>query len=99
MKLSVILLCYIVDGSNFEVKALYLKGKYVTDRIKIYENSQRMQALIERMKRLEMKANNIFCIELNDIETVVKKYKNRHRTLEERAQEYGGKLGLYEEFD
>lgn len=55
--------------------------------------------MIERMKQLEMKNNNIFCIELNDIETVVKKYKNRHRTLEERAQEYGGKLGLYEEFD
>lgn len=71
----------------------------MTDRIKIYENSQGMQALIERMKQSEMKNNNNFCIESNDKEIVIKKYKDQHRTLEERAQEYGGKLELYEEFD
>ena len=29
----------------------------------------------------------------------LKKIENRHRTLEERAEKYGGKLGPYEEYD
>ena len=38
-------------------------------------------------------------MELVDENNVFEKTKSQYRTLEERAKEYGGKLGPYEEFD
>ena len=38
-------------------------------------------------------------IELIEGGIVLKKTKKEHRTLEERAKEFGGQLGPYEEFD
>lgn len=46
-----------------------------------------------------IKDNDLLEIELIEGGIVLKKTKKEHRTLEERAKEFGGRLGPYEEFD
>ena len=68
-------------------------------QLKAWGNSQGIRLSKELLTLTGIKNNDILEIELQDGNIVLKKAKKEHRTLEERAQEYGGKLGPYEEFD
>lgn len=68
-------------------------------QLKAWGNSQGIRLSKELLTLAGIKNNDILEIELQDGNIVLKKAKKEHRTLEERAQEYGGKLGPYEEFD
>ena len=50
------------------------------------------------LKESEIEPNEMLTLYCRKGQIIVQK-KFRHRTLEERAQEYGGSLGPYEEFD
>ena len=70
----------------------------MTAQVKTWGNSQGIRLSKELLDLAGIKLNDILNIELLDGNIVLKKaYK--HKTLEERAEEYGGKLGPYEEFD
>ena len=71
----------------------------MTAQLKAWGNSQGIRLSKELLTLAGIKNNDILEIELQDGNIVLKKAKKEHRTLEERAQEYGGKLGPYEEFD
>jgi len=68
-------------------------------QLKAWGNSQGIRLSKELLTLAGIKNNDILEIELQDGNIVLKKAKKEHRTLEELAQEYGGKLGPYEEFD
>lgn len=58
------------------------------------------QAQVKELLALAgIKSNDLLDISVIDGNIVLKKIENRHKTLEERAKEYGGKLGPYEEYD
>ena len=70
----------------------------MTAQVKTWGNSQGIRLSKELLDLAGIKLNDLLNIELLDGNIVLKKaYK--HKTLEERAKEYGGKLGPYEEFD
>ena len=70
----------------------------MTAQVKTWGNSQGIRLSKELLDLAGIKLNDLLNIELLDGNIVLKKaYK--HKTLEERAEEYGGKLGPYEEFD
>lgn len=71
----------------------------MTVQIKAWGNSQGIRLSKELLALVGFKNNDFLDVELVDGSIVLKKAKKKHRTLEERAQEYGGKLGPYEEFD
>ena len=66
--------------------------------IKKWGNSQGIRLSKELLDLAGIKLNDLLNIELLDGNIVLKK-AYQHKTLEERAEEYGGKLGPYEEFD
>ena len=68
-------------------------------QVKAWGNSQGIRLSKELLALAEIKANDLLDISVIDGNNVLKKIENRHRTLEERAKEYGGKLGPYEEYD
>ena len=68
-------------------------------QVKAWGNSQGIRLSKELLALAEIKANDLLDISVIDVNIVLKKIENRHRTLEERAKEYGGKLGPYEEYD
>ena len=51
------------------------------------------------LQELDLKVNDTLSMEIRDGQIVIEKVKFRHRSLEERARAYGGKLGPYPEFD
>ena len=67
-------------------------------QVKAWGNSQGIRLSKELLALAEIKANDLLDISVIDGNIVLKKIENRHRTLEERAKEYGGKLGPYEEY-
>ena len=71
----------------------------MTAQLKAWGNSQGIRLSKELLTLAGIKNNDILEIELQDGNIVLKKAKKEHCTLEERAQEYGGKLGPYEEID
>jgi antitoxin MazE len=68
-------------------------------QVKSWGNSQGIRLSKELLALAGIKNDDFIDIELIDGNIVIKKAKQRHITLEERAKEYGGKLGPYEEFD
>ena len=49
--------------------------------------------------RGEQKVNDTLSMEVRGEQIIIEKVKFKHRSLEERARAYGGKLGPYTEFD
>lgn len=68
-------------------------------QVKPWGNSQGIRLSKELLALAGIKDNDLLEIELIKGGIVLKKTKKEHRTLEERAKEFGGRLGPYEEFD
>ena len=68
-------------------------------QVKAWGNSQGIRPSKELLALAEIKSNDLLDISVIDGNIKIKKIENRHRTLEERAEKYGGKLGPYEEYD
>ena len=51
------------------------------------------------LEELGIQINEKLHMEVRDQKIILDKIRFRHRTLEERAMEFGGELGPYEEFD
>ena len=68
-------------------------------QVKPWGNSQGIRLSKELLALAGIKDNDLLEIELIEGGIVLKKIKKEHRTLEERAKEFGGRLGPYEEFD
>ncbi|WP_178041773.1 AbrB/MazE/SpoVT family DNA-binding domain-containing protein [Frisingicoccus sp.] len=68
-------------------------------QVKKWGNSQGIRLSKELLVSAGIQNNDFLDIELVDGNIVLKKVRKQHRTLEERAKEYDGKLGPYEEFD
>lgn len=68
-------------------------------QVKPWGNSQGIRLSKELLALAGIKDNDLLEIELIEGGIVLKKTKKAHRTLEERAKEFGGRLGPYEEFD
>lgn len=67
-------------------------------QVKSWGNSQGIRLSKELLALVGVQNNDYLEIEVIDGSIVLKK-SFRHRTLEERASEYGGKIGPYEEFE
>ena len=68
-------------------------------QVKTWGNSQGIRLSKELLALAGIKSNDLLDISVIDGNIVLKTIENRHKTLEERAKEYGGKLGPYEEYD
>ena len=68
-------------------------------QVKPWGTSQGIRLSKELLALAGIKNNDLLEIELIEGGIVLKKAKKEHRTLEERAREFGGRLGPYEEFD
>lgn len=71
----------------------------MTAQVKKWGNSQGIRLSKELLALAGIQNNDILDIELVEGNIVLKKASKQHRTLEERARDYNGKLGPYEEFD
>ena len=71
----------------------------MTTQVKTWGNSQGIRLSKELLAMAGIQNNDILEIELMEGNIVLRKIKKQHRTLEERAKEYGGKLGPYDEFN
>ncbi len=71
----------------------------MTTQIKAWGNSQGVRLPKELLSLAGIQNNDILDVEVIDGSIVLKKAGFKHMTLEERAQEYGGKLEPYDEFD
>lgn len=67
-------------------------------QVKTWGNSQGIRLSKELLALAGIQNNDYLEIEIIDGNIVLKK-SFRHRTLEERAAEYDGKIGPYEEFE
>ena len=67
-------------------------------QVKAWGNSQGVRLSKELLSLANIKNNDYLTIEVVDGNIVLKK-TFKHRTLEERAAEFGGKLGPYQEYD
>lgn len=65
-------------------------------QVKTWGNSQGIRLSKDLLDFAGIKVNDFLNVELIDGNIVLKK-TFRHKTLEERAEEFGGKLGSYEE--
>ena len=64
-------------------------------QVKPWGNSQGIRLSKELLALAGIKNNDLLEIELIEGGIVLKKAKKEHRTLEERAREFGGRLGLW----
>ena len=74
-------------------------GDNITAQLKAWGNSQGIRLSKELLALVGIKNNDFLEVEVKDGSIVLTKAQKQHHTLEERAQEYGGKLGPYEEFE
>ena len=51
------------------------------------------------LQELDIRVNDTLSMEVRGEQIIIEKVKFKHRTLEERARAYDGKLGPYTEFD
>ena len=70
----------------------------MTVQVRTWGNSQGIRLSKELLALVGIQNNDYLEIELIDGNIVLKKARMQHRTLEERASEYGGRLGPYEEY-
>ena len=70
-------------------------------QVKAWGNSQGIRLSKEILENAGLRVNDKLIVEVADGSIVLKKKQkqHRHRTLEERAEEFQGKVGPYEEFD
>ncbi len=66
-------------------------------QVKTWGNSQGIRLSKELLALAGIQNNDYLEVEVVDGNIILKK-TFRHRTLEERAEEYGGRIGPYEEF-
>lgn len=67
-------------------------------QVKTWGNSQGIRISKEILKAANIKLDDILDVKISDgMITLVKPF--RHKTLEERAEQYGGKLNLNGEYD
>lgn len=67
-------------------------------QLKTWGNSQGIRIPKKILEMLSIQVNDVLQLEIVNNGILVKK-EHRHRTLEERAAEYGGKLALSDELD
>ena len=70
----------------------------MTTQVKPWGNSQGIRLTKELLDRAGIKVDDTLHIQVEDGKIILS-VNFRHRTLEERAKKYGGKVGTYEEFD
>ncbi|MDR0890870.1 MAG: hypothetical protein LBM05_01940 [Endomicrobium sp.] len=70
----------------------------MTTQVKLWGNSSAIRLSKEILKEAKIAPDEILDIKVKDGDIVLSK-KIKHKTLEERAIPYGGKIGPYEEFD
>lgn len=89
-----------LDKNIFLGYTLYIQrgGVAMIAQVKAWGNSQGVRLSKELLESAGIRMNDILNVELND-GTIVLKKAYKHRTLEERAAEFQGKVGPYEEFD
>lgn len=68
-------------------------------QVKAWGNSQGIRLSKELLTLAGVQKDDFLEVELLEGNIILRKAKKQHRTLEERAQEFGGKLGPYSEFD
>lgn len=71
----------------------------MTVQVKTWGNSHGIRLSKELLASAGIKNNDFLEVELMDGNIILKKTRKPHRTLEERAKEFGGRLGPYEEYD
>lgn len=67
-------------------------------QVKTWGNSQGIRLPKELLEKVGAHVDDFFNIEIVNGDIVLSK-TFKHKTLEERAAEYGGKIGPYEEFE
>lgn len=73
-------------------------GCFMQAQVKTWGNSQGIRISKEILKAANIKLDDILDVKISDgMITLVKPF--RHKTLEERAERYGGKLNLNGEYD
>lgn len=78
---------------------MYIQGgTTMVAQVKSWGNSQGIRLPKELLELAKIEKDDFLTIELMNGNIILKK-TNKHRTLEERAEVYGGKLGPYTEFD
>ena len=65
-------------------------------QVKAWGNSQGIRLSKELLEKAGIRLNDLLTIEAKE-GTIILKKEFKHKTLEERAAEFGGKLGPYEE--
>lgn len=70
----------------------------MTTQVKSWGNSQGIRLTKDVLESVGIKVNDILDVRIVGNEIVISK-KFRHRTLEERAEAFGGKIDHCEEFD
>ncbi|MDY4694428.1 MAG: AbrB/MazE/SpoVT family DNA-binding domain-containing protein [Blautia sp.] len=67
-------------------------------QVKSWGNSQGIRLSKELLESVGIRLNDVLNIEVRNNEIILSK-ANRHRTLEERAEEFDGKMEPYGEFE
>lgn len=67
-------------------------------QVKTWGNSQGIRLSRELLDSIDVHVNDLLKIEVKDGDIILSK-TFKHKTLEERAAEYGGKIEPYEEYD
>lgn len=68
-------------------------------QVKKWGNSQGIRLSKDLLDMIGIHNDDFLDITMKGDSIILKKAKKQHRTLEERAEEFGGKLGPYEEYD
>lgn len=68
-------------------------------QVKKWGNSQGIRLSKDLLDMIGIHNDDFLDITMKGDSIILKKVKKQHRTLEERAEEFGGKLGPYEEYD
>ena len=68
-------------------------------QVKKWGNSQGIRLSKDLLDMIGVHNDDFLDIAMKGDSIILKKAKKRHRTLEERAEEFGGKLGPYEEYN
>ena len=89
----------IIDIKVYLVYTRDIREVYVmVTQVKAWGNSQGIRLSKELLALAGIENNDFLDIQVVD-GTILLKKKYRHRTLEERAEEFNGKIGPYNEFD
>lgn len=86
-------------GYTLDIRDMIIQGGvFMVTQVKTWGNSQGVRLSKEILRNAGIGNNDFLSIELLDGNIVLKK-TFKHRTLEERAAEFNGKIGPYDEYD